>query len=87
MVLFIKKNYQKEKQTKTTEPPFSKIRNTKRYFHHDKNISMGVNYRLLFSLIRLRTWSNFTLPALSEYHNVQKNELSQIWENMFYYIR
>lgn len=48
MVLFIKKNYQKEKQTKTTEPPFSKIRNTKRYFHHDKNISMGVNYRLLF---------------------------------------
>lgn len=48
--LFIKKNYQKEKQTKTTEPPFSKIRNTKRYFHHDKNISMGVNYRLLFSL-------------------------------------
>lgn len=50
MVLFMKKNYQKEKQTKTTEPPFSKIRNTKRYFHHDKNISMGVNYRLLFSL-------------------------------------
>lgn len=49
LVLFIK-NYQKEKQTKTTEPPFSEISNTKRYFHHDKNISMGVNYRLLFSL-------------------------------------
>lgn len=40
----------KPKKLKTTKTHFSKIRTTKRYFHHDKNISMGVNYRSLFFL-------------------------------------